>query len=173
MEKKQQDPNGYQIGDKVRIRSGPNRGIRGTIHSMLQETVQIQLQTGELIQLLPEDITNYSLAARRAWEVMPKQAGRPRLPIPRKKMVSLRLDIDVWKMLGEAAEFNLIPSREQAVNDWLRERLMRLLNSSLRGKAEELYPPSELDRLSFEEALFEGDNLRSARGGDNAHDPTS
>jgi uncharacterized protein (DUF4415 family) len=57
---------------------------------------------------------------------MPKRAGRPRLDEPRKKPVSLRLDVDVWRLLIQAAEQGLIPNREQAINAWLREKLAEL-----------------------------------------------
>ena len=41
-------------------------------------------------------------------------------------MVSLRLDIDLWNELAKASELGLISSREQAVNEWLRQRVDQL-----------------------------------------------
>ncbi len=61
---------------------------------------------------------------------MPKRAGRPSLPVPRKKMVSIRIDVDVWNRLGEAVELGLIPSREEAVNAWLHQHLDTLFGES-------------------------------------------
>ncbi len=118
-----QDSNGFRSGDKIRIRSGPYKGARGVIQAELEGLLEIQLDESNIIRVQIKDVTNYSLAARRAWKAMPKRAGRPQLPTPRKKMVSIRLDIDIWNRLGEAVESGLIPSREEAVNTWLRERL--------------------------------------------------
>jgi hypothetical protein len=123
MEERQQDSNSFQLGDKIRIRSGPFAGARGVVHAGIDGQLEIQLDSGDIIQTVPEEITNYSLAARRAWQSMPKRAGRPQLSTPRKKMVSMRLDIDVWDRLGNAVELGLINSREEAVNVWLREKL--------------------------------------------------
>lgn len=122
-----QDPVGYQPGDKVRIRTGSHRGCRGILRGEDMGVLRIELNDGSIALVSASEVTNYSLAARRAWEVMPKQAGRPHLSAPRKKMVSMRLDIEVWKRLGQAAEFGLISSREQAVNTWLIEKLDQLL----------------------------------------------
>lgn len=121
-----QDIVGYYPGDKVRVRVNPHRGLRGVIDAVQDGLLRIRLTTNDVVDLQPEDITNYSLAARRAWESMPKRAGRPPGAGPRKKMVSLRLDAEVWGRLGQAVERGLITSREQAVNIWVRERLDEL-----------------------------------------------
>ncbi len=123
MGEQQQDPSGFQLGDKIRVRSGSYTGARGVIQAELDGLLEITLDERDIIMVAIKDVTNYSLAARRAWKAMPKRAGRPQLPTPRKKMVSIRLDIDIWNRLGEAVESGLIPSREEAVNTWLRERL--------------------------------------------------
>ncbi len=122
-----QDPSGFQLGDKIRVRSGIYKGTRGVIRAEVDGLLEIQLDEGGIVNIAVKEVTNYSLAARRAWQVMPKRAGRPQLPVPRKKMVSIRLDVDVWNRLGEAVELGLIPGREQAVNTWLRQKLDLLL----------------------------------------------
>ena len=118
-----QDPSGFQSGDKIRVRSGPHGGARGVIRTELDGLLEIQLDDRDIVTVPIEDVTNYSLAARRAWQVMPKRAGRPQLAAPRKKMVSMRIDVDVWNRLGQAVDLGLISSREEAVNSWLREQL--------------------------------------------------
>ncbi|HYT45759.1 MAG TPA: hypothetical protein VEP90_25765 [Methylomirabilota bacterium] len=123
-----QELDGFQPGDKIRVRVGPHTGARGIIQAELDGLLEIQLDESNSINVPIKDVTNYSLAARRAWQVMPKRSGRPQLPAPRKKMVSFRLDIDVWDQLGEAVELGLIPSREQAINVWLRQQLDSLFN---------------------------------------------
>ncbi len=54
---------------------------------------------------------------------MPKR-GRPRTST--KKMVSMRLDVEVWEELGKAKQAGKIRSREQFVNDVLREKVEAL-----------------------------------------------
>lgn len=122
------EPDGFQPGDKIRVRVGPHTGARGIIQAELDGLLEVQLDGSNRINVPIKDVTNYSLAARRAWQVMPKRSGRPQLPAPRKKMVSIRLDIDVWDRLGEAVESGFIPSREQAINVWLRQQLDSLFN---------------------------------------------
>jgi len=89
--------------------------------------LEVDVGSGEVVQVEMASVTNYSLAARRAWQVMPKRAGRPRLDASvRKQLVSMRLEVDVWRRLGQAAELGLVSSREQAVNDWIEEKLAAL-----------------------------------------------
>jgi len=118
-----EEPISYQAGDKVRIRRGPHAGVRGVICAVEAAGLRVQLSDGTIVQFPTEEVTNYSLAARRAWQTMPKRSGRPRSPGPGKKMISMRVDVDVWRRLGQAAELGLIPSREEAVNTWLREKM--------------------------------------------------
>src|SRR5262245_3360983 len=126
-ERESHDIQDHRIGDKIRIRSGPHRGQRGIVHAASGNLLNVQLDTGSNIQVTPDVITNYSRAARHAWEKMPKRAGRPKAGEPRKRMVSLRVDRDIWERLGRAVDQGLIASREQAVNDWIRDNLDRLL----------------------------------------------
>ncbi len=126
-----QSPDGWQPGDKVRVRTGPHKGNRGILQGEENDLLRLRLASGEVLLAEPENLTNFSLAARRAWSVMPKRAGRPQSPQPRKKMVSMRLDADLWRQLGHAAEIGLIQSREHAVNSWIRERLEELLRGNL------------------------------------------
>jgi hypothetical protein len=126
MNKPQQDPAGFQIGDKVKIRSGSHAGARGVIQGEDIGLIHVRLETGEVVNLTALEITNFSLAARRAWEVMPKKSGRPTLDEPRKKMVSLRLDVDVIEMLDKASELSLIENKTEAINKCLRTELRRI-----------------------------------------------
>lgn len=123
-----QNQEGFQPGDKIRVRSGLNKGARGIIRTESDGLLEIQLDSSDIVRIEQDKITNYSLAARRAWKVMPKRAGRPQLRAPRKKMVSMRLDVDLWDRLGKAVELGLINNREEAVNTWLRERLHKLFS---------------------------------------------
>lgn len=122
----QHDLPAQQVGDKVRIKVGDHKGKRGLITTVAAETAEITMADGNAITANQTEITNYSLAARKAWQVMPKKTGRPKGQST-KKMVSIRLDVLVWQQLGRAVELGLIVSREEAVNQWLRERLNSLI----------------------------------------------
>ncbi len=128
MEEQLRDINDFQPGDKVRIRSGSRTGARGIICNQVDGLLEVEIGTNDIMRVTTEEITNYSLAARRAWKTMPKRAGRPKGQKPVKRMVSMRLDVDVWDMLHEATELGLIPNREKAVNDWVREQVVLLLS---------------------------------------------
>jgi len=67
------------------------------------------------------EVTNYSLAARKAWKTMPeRKVGRPRTSTSlKRKTVSLRVDADLWRVFGEAADAGVIQSREHAINAWI------------------------------------------------------
>lgn len=130
MNKSQQDPAGFQISDKVKIRSGSHAGARGVIQGEDIGLIHVKLETGEVVNLTALEITNFSLAARRAWEVMPKKSGRPALDEPRKKMVSLRLDVDVLEMLEQASLRGIILNKSETVNRILRENLKALFKET-------------------------------------------
>src|SRR5947209_87251 len=110
----QQNRADFQLGDKIRIHSGPHAGVKGIVRAEVDGQLEIQFEENDTISVPINNVTNYSLAARRAWQSMPKRAGRPQLPVPRKKMVSMRLDVDVWHRLGEAVDLGLVPNREEA-----------------------------------------------------------
>src|SRR5262245_56451175 len=124
-----QQPTGYRAGDKVRIRSGPLSGRRGIIEGELNGELEVELDTGETIVVPARTVTNYSAATRAAWQNMPKKAGRKPAERPKKKMVSIRLEEDIWRRLGQAVEAGLIRSREEALNTWIREQLDNLIPS--------------------------------------------
>ncbi len=129
MQEQQGNHDSHQPGDKVRIRFGPSTGARGVIRAEVDGRLEVLLDSSSIIHVASETVTNYSLAARRAWQAMPKRAGRPQLPTPRKKMVSMRLDVDVWDRLGVAVDLGLIPNREQAVNAWIRQQVDALFEN--------------------------------------------
>lgn len=124
-----QDLSGSLSGDKVRIKTGSHAGERGILQVAADGALAVSLETGEVMPALGEELTNFSLAARRAWEVMPKRAGRPPLSRPRMQMVSLRLEIELWQRLKQAVDAGLLPSREQAINLWIRQHLDEIIQA--------------------------------------------
>ncbi len=116
----------HRSGDKVRMRGLVHTGARGVISVVDADVLEVSLNDGQVARVTPDDVTNYSLAARRAWAVMPKRSGRPR-GSAKKKMVSFRLDGDVIEMLARARSTGRLENASEAVNLWLRERLRGLL----------------------------------------------
>ena len=89
-----QDLSGSLAGDKVRIKTGSHAGERGILQVAADGALSVSLETGEIVPVLGEELTNFSLAARRAWEVMPKRAGRQPQPAHRRK----------WSVFGSTAK---------------------------------------------------------------------
>lgn len=114
-------------GDKVLVRDGDHAGQRGILLATGPDSVLIDID-GHHFQLPPVGLRNFSLAARKAWETMPsRKAGRPKNPdLPLKRVVTLRVEDELWRRLGAAAEAGLVRSREAAVNQWIKERLDEL-----------------------------------------------
>jgi len=111
-----------RIADKVRVKSGVGAGSRGVLSALRGNRLTVTLTDGTRVVVTVLDVTNYSAAARLAWERMPKRAGRP--PQARKKIrVSLRIDAAVWKDLGRLAAQGRIKSRENLVNTLLADTL--------------------------------------------------
>jgi hypothetical protein len=109
-----------RVGDKVRIKSGLRTGSRGVLSALRGHRVTVTLTDGTRIAVSVLDLTNYSAAARLAWERMPKRAGRP--PQARRKIrVRVRIDAAVWKELGRLAAQGRIKSRENLVNTLLAD----------------------------------------------------
>src|SRR5688572_24109884 len=98
----------HQIGDRLRIRVS---GLRAVVVRVEDDRLVVDVN-GDLTTVNARDVTNYSLAARKAWRTRPKRAGRPRLDEPRKRLTSIRLDIDLLDRLAVLSERGLIPSRE-------------------------------------------------------------
>lgn len=65
----------HHAGDKIRLRAGDYKGQRGTILALSGDKLEIQLEDGKKTQVVPQDITNFSLAARKAWQTMKGQKG--------------------------------------------------------------------------------------------------
>jgi len=127
---------GHQRGDKVRIKNGEFRGARGVL---------VRAQDGKWIVSLArhnrrilvgaESWTNYSLAARRAWQSMPdRKVGRPAgSKVSYRISVIFRVDRMLWQEFLGAEEAGLIGDRTGVINHCLRT----ILNTAkrLRPKA--------------------------------------
>jgi hypothetical protein len=126
---------GHRAGDKIRIKSGAHSGTRAIVVRVTRDLLITLVNGADTLMVPAQNVTNYSLAARRAWEAMPKRAGRPKKTGSVKRMVSIRIDQEVWDGLAAMVRLGAIPSREGAVNIWLRSHLSSLRAHS-RGHAQ-------------------------------------
>lgn len=124
-------------GDKVRMKAGPHAGERGVLDTVDGDKLLVRLESsGQLVRVLPESVTNFSLAARKAWVTEPDRAvGRRKgTKLCDRVSVTLRLDRDLWQRFREMEGTGLIADRTAAVNHWLRERLDELEGGKRQGQ---------------------------------------
>jgi len=116
------------IGDKVRIKRGHLRGLKGVIAAMRENQITIiHGPDGEKIEVPREWVVNFSLAARKAWETNANRAvGRRRqeedVP-PGKVSVTLRFQRELWERFLILEEKGVIVNRTEEVNQWLVKAL--------------------------------------------------
>ena len=118
-----------EIGDKVRLKRGPHTGERALIESFEDDKLLVRLEkSGRTAIVLPEEVTNFSLAARRAWKTEPgRRVGRRKgTRLCDRVSVTLRIDRDLWERFKEMEAAGLIDDRTAAVNAWLREKMAEL-----------------------------------------------
>ena len=69
-----------EVGDKVKLKDHHSAPMRGVVEEVHGDELLIRLEkSGELVAVAAELVTNFSLAARKAWKNMPhRQVGRPK-----------------------------------------------------------------------------------------------
>ncbi len=127
---------GHREGDRVRVKARPGDPQRGIVRQVSKAWLRVETDDGESLLVPPDSVTNYSLAARRAWRTMPKHAGRPRSARRDTRMISVRIRDSTWSLLARAVDLGLVSSRERAIDVWVRERLEQVL-----GRSEQPHPP--------------------------------
>lgn len=118
-----------QADDKVRLKAGPHAGGRGVVESVEGDKVLVRLETsGQVVCVPSESVTNFSLAARKAWVTEPNRGvGRRKgTKLCDRVSVTLRIDRDLWEQFREMEEAGLIEDRTAAINGWLREKVNKL-----------------------------------------------
>ena len=100
-----------RVGDKVQISQGDQK-IRGTIENVGSSKVRIRTEQGAIISDKPQNVRNFSAAARLAWKKMPERnVGRPRGSVRGERIsVTLRLDRALWSRF-------LVLERQRSVED--------------------------------------------------------
>src|SRR6266478_6511507 len=118
-----------ETGDKVRLKTRSHLGARGIIEALDGEALVVRLDgSGRKIRVNPREVTNYSLAARKAWKTEPNRGvGRPLgLRLCDRVSVTLRIDRELWVQFQKRENQGLIEDRTAVINQWLREKLAEL-----------------------------------------------
>ena len=118
-----------QVGDKVRVKRKAGSSVRGIIERVRRNRVVVRINdTGREAVVFPEDIINYSLAARKAWVSSPsRRVGRPKGASSVDRVsVTLRIDREVWDTFQRMEALGVIVDRTSTINSWLRTKLRQL-----------------------------------------------
>jgi uncharacterized protein (DUF4415 family) len=115
-----------ELGDKVRCKSGDNAGKRGVVDRIEATTLQVRLDdSGGVVAVPSNEVTNFSLAARKAWQRMPhRRVGRPKGSTKTDRVsVTLRIDRQLWEKFKAAEASGQIQDRTSVINAWFAEKL--------------------------------------------------
>jgi hypothetical protein len=118
-----------EAGDKVRVKTGAHAGERGIVEAFQGDKLVVRLEKfGLKLCVPPEQVTNFSLAARKAWVTGPDRAvGRRKgTKLCDRVSVTLRLDRDLWEHFLGMEEEGIIENRTGLINEWFREKLAKL-----------------------------------------------
>lgn len=108
------------------------QGERGVITGTKGKTLRITLVDGISVDAAPDSVTNFSLAARKAWNAMPeRRVGRPKGSRTTDRVsVTLRIDRRLWEQFRKAEKDGAISDRTSLFNQCLREKLAQLGRST-------------------------------------------
>jgi len=118
-----------QPGDRVKLKNIDHRGRRGIVKRLNRDGLVVKLEDrDELVKLKAHEVTNFSLAARKAWQSMPhKRVGRPKgSRVCDRTSVTFRIDRDLWDEFRALESNERIKDRTSVINAMLREKLGEL-----------------------------------------------
>jgi uncharacterized protein (DUF4415 family) len=121
----------HQPGDKIRVKacSASCPGVRGVVVEVKAGRLLMRsVSDDKLFTVNVEEITNFSLAARKAWKKMPeRQVGRPKgSTVCDRVSVTIRVDRDLWESFRVAEADGIVKDRTVTLNGWLREGLEQI-----------------------------------------------
>src|SRR5262249_3184022 len=111
------------------MKAGTHAGERGLVEAVDGEKLLVRLEeSGLRLRILPEQVTNFSLAARKAWAAGPDRAGgrKKGTKLYDRVSVSLRFDREVWERFLGLEDAGVIQDRTALINGWFREKLAEL-----------------------------------------------
>ncbi|MDA8562851.1 hypothetical protein N9L06_00200 [Mariniblastus sp.] len=114
-----------KVGDKIRIKS---IGRRGVVERVQGKSLVVSFEDGKSASFDESEVTNFSLAARKAWERMPdRRVGRPKgTTRTDRTSVTLRIDRELWEQFRLAESQGKITDRTATINEWIAEKLNEL-----------------------------------------------
>jgi hypothetical protein len=118
-----------EVGDKVKLKSHHGTPVRGIVEEVHGDELLVRLHgSGELIAVESGSVTNFSLAARKAWKNMPhRQVGRPKGARHCDRVsVTLRIDRVLWEQFKRDESEGRIRDRTATINLWFHEMLHKL-----------------------------------------------
>jgi hypothetical protein len=118
-----------EVGDKVKLKSHLGAHVRGIVEEVHGDELLVRVhESGELVAVASELVTNFSLAARKAWRNMPhRHVGRPKGARHCDRVsVTLRIDRALWEQFKRGESEGRIKDRTATINVWFREMLNRL-----------------------------------------------
>jgi hypothetical protein len=123
----------HRVGDKIRVKMNSEicPGMRGIVAEVNVDRLVIKgVSDDKLFSVASAEITNFSLAARKAWEKMPeRQVGRPKgSTVCDRISVTIRVDRDLWGIFRVAEAEGIVKDRTLTINNWLRDGLQHLNN---------------------------------------------
>src|SRR5919106_2704120 len=122
-----------EVGDKIKLKNHRGAPMRGIVEEVRGDELLIRLhESGELVAVASDLVTNFSLAARKAWKNMPhRQVGRPKGTRHCDRVsVTLRIDRALWEQFKRDESAGRIKDRTATINLWLREMLDKLNRST-------------------------------------------
>jgi uncharacterized protein (DUF4415 family) len=128
--------------DKVRLKDHSRALRRGVVAAVHNDELLVRLdESGELATVASAGVTNFSLAARKAWKNMPhRRVGRPKGARHCDRVsVTLRIDRELWEKFKQDELAGLVEDRTATINTWLREMLGKLKRTKARIDAAENY----------------------------------
>lgn len=124
-------------GDKVRVKSGAHSGARAVVEAIHGDRLLLRLEESrQHVRVASHSVTNFSLAARKAWVTGPDRAvGRRKgTKLYDRVSVTLRIDRDLWLRFRAMEASGVIENRTAVMNAWLRQKLDELArDGSLRS----------------------------------------
>jgi hypothetical protein len=118
-----------EVGDKVKLKGDHSTATRGVVEAVQGDELLVRLdESGELVTIASARVTNFSLAARKAWKNMPqRRVGRPKGARHCDRVsVTLRIDRELWEKFKKDEATGLIEDRTITINTWFREMLDKL-----------------------------------------------
>jgi uncharacterized protein (DUF4415 family) len=131
-----------EVRDKVKLKSHNGSPARGVVEEVHGDELLVRLdESGELVAVASELVTNFSLAARKAWKNMPhRQVGRPRGARHCDRVsVTLRIDRELWEQFKRDESAGRIRDRTAIINAWLRDMLDKLRQTKDQRNAPETH----------------------------------